>query len=256
MTSLLKTVMLLPLQRGFVLAWLYASSHAQTPQTTALPADSRLSQMEEIYQQQLRALHIPILGKYLTELQKQAASATDPKPYQEEIGRLQAIINNGGLVNLNDVIRELHPETTPVEKKAEDTKRGLITLTPAFAHHISPLPAGSSSPDAAAVGHILWRIDSLPAGDYELVLQYACPKLESDLEVVVEFAGQTITQKLDSSRTTKDDRSYRLIRLGTLKIGKETTGEMLKLTAGTATDSKLLVRSFVIARSKPAREAD
>jgi len=128
--------------------------------------------------------------------------------------------------------------------------RTLIALTPPLARSILPLPAGSSSPDAAAVGEIEWRIESLPAGSYEMVIQYACPALTRPLPVRVEFAGQKIEVALDVAKTTKDATTYRLLRLGQITLATEARGETLRLSADTRESTALLVRQFVIARAK------
>lgn len=229
----------------------------QSPAIEASAADSKLKQMELIYQQQLRARHIPVLGKYLTELQKQAATATDPNPYQAEIQRVQAIINSGGVVDLNAVAQELNPTAKPTIAPSTTAplirpQRAVTTLTPSFARSILPVPEGSASPEAAAIGQIEWRIDTLPVGTYDLVIQYSCPTAKSELKVEATFAGQTISKTLDPSKATKDTASYRLLRLGQMTLTKTMSGETLRLTAGTADSSAFLVRNFVIARAKVA----
>lgn len=227
----------------------------QSPAIEASAADSKLRQMELIYQQQLRARHIPVLGKYLTELQKQAASATDPTPYQAEIQRVQAIITSGGVVDLSAVAQELNPTAKPTIAPSTPVplirpQRAVTTLTPSFARSILPVPEGSASPDAAAIGQIEWRIDTLPAGTYDLVIQYACPASKSELVVEATFAGQKISKTLDPSKATKDTASYRLLRLGKMTLSKTVSGETLRVTAGAADSSAFLVRNFVIARAK------
>ena len=237
------------------LTFLASSAMSQTsPAIEASSADSKLRQMETIYQQQLRARHIPVLGRYLTELQKQAATATDPKLYTAEIQRVQAMISAGGVLNLNSVMRELNPETAPAASAPAAIRlaRAVTTLTPAFARSIQPVPEGSASPDAAAIGQIEWRIETLPAGTYDLVIQYACPTAKSDLLIEATFAGKKISKNLDPSKATKDITSYRLLRLGQMTLDKTTSGETLKLTAGVAGSSSFFVRNFVIAQTKPA----
>jgi len=238
--------------------------YCQAQTTTVLPvkspavaesaADSRLRQMETIYQQQLRTRHIPVLGQYLTDLQKQAAKTSDPSALKAEIQNVQAIISGGAVMDLTAVAQELNPTqklTAANPPPPEKMKRGPITLTPAFAQRIQPTPEGSASPEAAAIGIIEWRIDSLPPGSYEFVLQYACPTLDSELTVTAEFAGQKITQKMPPNRATKDATNYRLLRLGMIQLTKDATGETLRLMAGSDQSKALLIKSFVIAKAKP-----
>lgn len=227
--------------------------------------ESRLRQTEAIYQQQLRTRHIPVLGKYLIDLQKLALTEDDPAPIKAEIQRVQSIISSGSVIDLSEVAEELNPSP---EKPAEmrprpldpppppgsplKPRRGVNTLTPAFAQRILPIPEGSSSPEAAAIGQIEWRIDFIPPGDYELLIQYATLPLESDLALTAEFAGQKITQVMEKNRATKDLKSYRLFRIGQINLKQEFSGETLRLTAGTPETNTLLLRNFVISRVKPA----
>lgn len=227
--------------------------------------ESRLRQTEAIYQQQLRTRHIPILGKYLIDLQKLALTEDDPAPIKAEIQRVQNILSAGSVIDLSEVAEELNPIP---EKSAEmrarppgpppplgsplKPRRGVNTLTPAFAQRILPIPEGSASPEAAAIGQIEWRIDFIPPGDYELLVQYATLPLESDLTLTAEFAGQKITQVMEKNRATKDLKSYRLFRIGQINLKQEFSGETLRLTAGTPETNTLLLRNFVISRVKPA----
>ena len=225
--------------------------------------ESRLRQTEAIYQQQLRTRHIPVLGKYLIDLQKLALTEDDPAPIKAEIQCVQSIISSGSVIDLSEVAEELNPS---LEKPAEmrprpsgpppppgsplKSRRGVNTLTPAFAQRILPIPEGSSSPEAAAIGQIEWRIEFIPPGDYELLIQYATLPLDSDLALTAEFAGQKITQVMDKNRATKDIKSFRLFKIGQIHLTEEFSGETLRLTAGTAESSKLLLRNFVISRVK------
>lgn len=246
----------------------FSSASAQAPTPAALPVsspavdasgeNSRLRQMESIYQQQLRTRHIPLLGKYLTSLQRMAAATTaaDAKPYQQEIERIQSIISGGGVVDLTAAVQSLKvpaempvPTPMPMPKKGQ---RAPIALTPALARSISPLPVGSASPEAAAIGEIEWRIESLPAGTHELVMQYACPSIAQPLTGEVEFAGQKIPITLDSAKATTNAATYRILRLGQMTLSAEARGEILRLRIGAKDSNALLIRQVVIARAKPS----
>jgi hypothetical protein len=142
----------------------------QTPAPTGSPAvdasspDSRLRQLEAIYQQQLRARHIPMLGKYITELQQSARGAPTPA-LQAEIARVQAIISAGGVVDLSAAARELNPAAAPAAPMPERPRRATLMLTPSLAQSIEPIPEGSASPVAATIGRLTWKLDVLPAGE-------------------------------------------------------------------------------------------
>lgn len=230
---------------------------AQTAPEATMPdnrADSKLQQMEAIYQQQLRARHIPILGEYLTELKKQLTRASDPAPYNAEIERIQTIISAGGIVDLTETVRALHPETplaaqTPVKAAGKPT-RVVTTLTPGFAQSILPMPEGSASPIAAEIGQMIWRLDHLPAGVYDFVLQYASLSVDQNVSLSIELADQKITSELTGRHTTKDAKTFRLMRLGQMTVGETKSGTTLTLTANTTLKPSLIVKSLVIAPVK------
>jgi hypothetical protein len=239
----------------------YSANAQQAPLPMASVAveasgpDSRLRQLEGIYQQQLRARHIPLLGKYLTDLQQNARLADSPV-WQAEIQRVQAIITAGGVVDLSAAARELYPAAataaTPSLPGVEEPKRAMVTLTPSLAQSIQPLPASSASPVSAIIGQLNWRIASLPAGSYELVLHYASLTPEEEVPVTVELAGQKLTQVLDAKKATKDNKTFRLLRLGQMTLEKEVSGQPVILTAGTKDKPALIVRNLVITRTQKA----
>lgn len=257
---------------GFMLLCVIRS-HSQIPTSApqeprplsaveASAPESRLRQTEAIYQQQLRARHIPVLGKYLIDLQKLVLTEEDPAPVKAEIQRIQSILSSGAALDLSEVAEELNPgpekparirsrppetlNTTPIKPR-----RGVTTLTPAFAQRILPTPESSASPEAAAVGQIEWRIDFLAPGNYELLIQYATLPLNTDLTLTAEFAGHKITQVMEKNRATKDIKSFRLFKIGQIRLTEDFAGETLRLTAGTAETNALLLRNFVISRIKP-----
>lgn len=226
---------------------------AQTP-STAIPAsstDSKFQQMETIYQQQLRTRHIPVLGDYLTELKKQLVLASDPAPYNAEIERIQAIISSGGIMDLSEVVRSLHPEmvtqtrTTPTDMTKG--KRAVTTLTPGFAQSILPVPESSASPIAAEIGQMIWRLDHLPAGAYDFVLQYASLTPDQKVSLSLELGDQKITSELTTKQATKDTKTFRLLRLGQMVLSEKHSGATLTLTANTTLKPSLIVKSLVIA---------
>jgi hypothetical protein len=227
-----------------------------SPAVDASGETSRLRQMESIYQQQLRSRHVPLLGAYVTTLQKLAAASADPLPYQKEIERVQAIIGGGGVVDLNTAIQSLRapsempiPEPLPPPKRQEKV---MITLTPALSRRISPLPAGSASPRSAAIGEIEWRIDALPAGTYDVVLQYSLPTPDEAVRGEVTFAEHKLDFALAAGQGMPKS-SFRLLRLGQFKVEQETRGQILSLRAGAPESRSLLVREILVSRTKEDR---
>jgi len=238
-------------------AWSLSSAlSAQTPVSTS-STDSKFQQMEAIYEQQLRSRHIPILGDYLTELKKQVALASDPAAYNAEIESIQGIITAGGIVDLTDTVRALHPETAPQSRpetpESGKLKRAVTTLAPGFAQSILPVPEGSASPIAAEIGQMIWRLDHLPAGAYDFVLQYA--SLESldagqKVSLSLELGDQKVTNELTAKHATKDAKTFRLMRLGQLTLAETKFGATLTLTANTTLKPSLIVKSLVISPVK------
>jgi len=227
----------------------------QSPAVEASSPDSRLRQLEGIYQQQLRARHIPLLGKYLTDLQ-QSARLNDTPTLQEEIKRAQDLISKGGLIDLAAAARELNPvsdttaATAPPMPTPGKLRRAPITLTPSFAQSILPRPEGSASPVSAKIGQMSWRIDHLPAGTYEFVLHFSSLSPDTAVPLRVEFASQKLEQNLASAQATLDARTFRLLRLGQMKFDQDINGSTLILNAGSAETPGLLVRNLVIARAR------
>lgn len=246
-----------PLPPFFVpalLAWsLFSALSAQTPVTSS-NTDSKFQQMEAIYQQQLSSRHIPILGDYLTELKKQVALASDPAAYNAEIERIQGIITAGGIVDLTDTVRALHPETAtqyrPAAPESGKLKRAVTTLTPGFAQSILPVPEGSASPIAAEIGQMIWRLDHLPAGAYNFVLQYASLDAGQKVSLSLELGDQKVTNELTAKHATKDAKTFRLMRLGQLTLAENKSGATLTLTANTTLKPSLIVKSLVISPVK------
>lgn len=255
----MRALSLIPLRLiGFIALTAAGSLQGQTSPAATTPepgdATTRLGQLDLIYQQQLRARHIPLLSKYLTDLQLEAARAADPAPYQQEIARVQGLISSGGVIDLVAAARELAAPATPGQPAsppekpalAEKVDKSVLSLTPSLASSIQPTPEGSASPTAAAIGRLAWKIDTLPAGSYEVILHYASLDPVAAVPVVVEFADQKLEALIDKERATKNTRSYRLMRLGRLKLEKAASGDELVLTAGGADTASLLVRHLHI----------
>ena len=240
-------------------AWLLClagSARAQQPAPSPAPlpaAVARLQQMESIYQKGLSARHIPLLGKYLIELQRQAATATDKSAYNAEIARIQQIISAGGVLDLIATQQAQSgtmpmPAPLPVPVPIEQ-KQALIALSPALAQDVVPKPAADAQ--TATVGEIGWRIEFIAAGTYDILLNYACAELEEPLKIVVECNGQTLEKELEVERATKDAQTFRILRLGSLTLTSDLRGETLRLVAGDKASPKLIVKSLLITRPRP-----
>lgn len=238
-------------------AWLLCLAGSAAAQQTEPPpaplAVARLQQMESIYQKGLSARHIPLLGKYLIELQRQAAAATDKSAYNAEIARIQQIISAGGVLDLI-ATQQAQSGTMPMPAPMPapvpiEQKQALIALAPALAQEVDPkLPADAQT---ATVGEIAWRIEFIAADTYDILLHYACPELTEPLKIVVEFNGQTLEKELDVEHVTKDAQTFRILRLGSLTLTSDLRGETLRLVAGDKDSPKLIVKSLLITRPRP-----
>jgi hypothetical protein len=242
---------------GMLLLALHAAGQqpAQPPATPPPAAAARLQQMEAIYQKGLSARHIPLLGKYLIELQRLAATATpaDKPAYNAEIARIQQIISAGGVLDLiatqqaqagNMPMPAPMPAPVPIEQK-----QALIALSPALAQEMTPkAPADART---ATIGEIGWRIEYIAAGTYDLLLHYACTGLTAPLKIRVECSGQIIEKDLEVDRATPDAETFRILRLGSITLTSDLRGETLRLIAGDKASPQLIVKSLLITRPRP-----
>lgn len=233
---------------------LLAAGTGAAPAQQPAPPATRLRQMEAIYQKELSARHIPLLGKYLLELQRQADGATDKAAYQAEIARIQQIISSGGVVDLIAAQQAPSagmpmplpmPETPPLERR-----QALIALSPALAGRFDPTPPPDAT--AAVVGEAEWRIEAIAAGTYDVLVQYACPDMSAEVPLRVEFNGQTLTKPLGAARATRDARTFRIFRVGSLVLTRDHRGETLRLTAGDKNNPRLILKSLILTRPRPA----
>lgn len=241
-------------RHSLILIFSLSVAFAMAAQQPATPPATRLRQMEAIYQKELSSRHIPLLGKYLVELQRQAASAKEKTAYQAEISRIQQIIGSGGVVDLIAAQQAQSnampmPPPTP-EVMPPERKQALIVLSPALANKVVPVPAPNSA--TAVLGEAEWRIEAIAAGTYDVLVQYACPEITTAIPLSVEFNGQTVEKALDTERATKDAESFRIFRIGSLTLTSDHRGETLRFAAGDKTSPRLILKSILITKPRPA----
>lgn len=231
----------------------WAVAQQPAPPTAATQPGSRLQQMENIYQKELSTRHIPLLGKYLLELQRQAATATDKTAYNAEIARVQQIINSGGALDLiatQQAQSGAMPMPAPMPPPVPpEQKQALITLVPALAQQATPQPPADSQ--TAPVGEISWRIEYITAGTYDTLLYYSCPDLKEPLKLRLEFNGQILEKELDVEHGTASAQTFRIFRLGSLALTGDARGETLHLSAGDKSSPQLILKSLLITRPRP-----
>ncbi len=238
----------------FTILWLMTlGASAQTAQPAVA---SRLKQMEEIYQKELSMRHIPLLGKYLLELQRLAATATDKQPYLEEISRIQQIIKLGGVVDL--IAAQQSPTGTaplPTPMPAPTTaerRQGTISLPLLRATSTSPASAvkATTTPLSAAT----WKIEHLAAGTYDIVLHYSAPSLAQPLHLQINFGGQVIEKYIGAERATKDASTFRFFRLGSLTLTSDQRDGTLRLDIASKSPPQFILKNVLITPSRSAAD--
>lgn len=237
---------------GLLLAGGFPEAGAQQAGEAAPGLDA----LEEIYREQLKVLHIPLLGDYLTRLQELAAVAPDPKPYEEEMARVQRWIAQGGVVDLRQAKRILEakdggmPPADPLPPLP--VGRNWIVLTPDLAERTEPEVEITSSGAGVAVNEMVWRIEFLPPGSYEVVLRYASAG-SKDLEtpVRVELAGQRIDDEVPPVGRRGNGGEYRLANLGRITVPATLKGEPLTLKVLGGDTAEIVVYEVIVAPLNP-----
>jgi len=212
-----------------------------------------LEQMESIYQRELRERHIPLISKYLIEIQRGAAAATNKTPYQAEMARLQQILQAGGVIDLaaarasisSPVTGMPMPMPVPLPRIAE---QAVITLSPAIAIATStPLATAATF---APVGEIEWRIEFMAAGSYDIHLYYNCPTLTAPLPVRIDLGNATLETTLAPDQSTPDDKTYQVFRLGKITLLSDLRAKNLRFLAGDKSTTSVQLRHLFITPAK------
>lgn len=217
-----------------------------------------MQDLEQIYREQLKARHIPLLGRYLTELQRLASESSEPAAFEEEMARVRGWIENGGVVDLRVARRYLdsEEEAMPMPKAAPPPVlgplgRNWIVLTPDLAEAMDPETTIASAADGVEVHEIEWRIESLPEGLYEVVLRYSSPQ-DSGIEVPVRLELGSL--RLDDEVPPMSKRSkgeYRLANLGRLSVPAPLEGETLTLRVLGGEQAQLRIFEVLVAPLNP-----
>lgn len=219
---------------------------------TAAPAT--LEKMESIYQRELSARHIPLISRYLINLQSHTSvPAADTAAWQTEIVRVQQLLKTGGVINLATARSAVDNTAMPmplVTPLTVDAPPPILTLTPALA-------LGAKDPVATTVpvSDIQWVVRYMAAGSYDIHLQYACRTLKAALPLRIELDGQVIEKTLDSPLTTPDENTFRLVRVGTVNLTEAVQGKNLRLVCGAGQSADLHLKQIFVTPSKPEAAA-
>ncbi|MDB6119903.1 MAG: hypothetical protein JWO08_3684 [Verrucomicrobiaceae bacterium] len=219
-------------------------SQVVTPDGT--PSATRLEQLESTYSDLLKNAHQPLLKNYLAALQAQqskALIAAETAALKAEIDRVQAILAGKGIVEFD------LPKQEPLQATKVVRKSGIIfSLDPDEA---TPLPANAKGPDAVVpMGTATWKLSSLPAGSYDIIAHYACPAAAPGAKLHVSFSGQEFDRELKTAQLTKDDKTFRVIRLCQFTIKQEAQLQNVVITATPAGEAWLFLKQVLIVKPK------
>jgi hypothetical protein len=243
---------------GRVLAWalaVYPLSAQVAPKVspTVLGAGERLAALERIYREQSRLKHLPLLRERLRQLGAMDQSGITDE-IRAEAAWLSKCINEGGVVDLVALAKVLSSDMNwPSVASASAVLPLSWDLTPQVALELAPKPAGSSVPASVLVKSASWRLESLPAGEYELIANYATLAANAKFTVQCQVGGATLERPMSASDATSSPRHYRLLSLGVLRLGGEVSGASVRLSVDpeAGTPSQLILRHLVLRRRGP-----
>lgn len=234
-----------------------AAPTSPPPSTPAAPLS--LPQLEATYQAELKKIHVQLLGGYVTDLQRLAAtsrSAETTVAINEELRRVQAIISSGGVIDLQKAATEVGK----TEKKAAEpvpappaAARALMTLGPALASKIVPEP--KSPQEAPAITAITWIIEALPRGEYEIVAQASLQTLEEAATLELTLDRKLLQFPLLPRHLASAPGDFRLLRLGRIELPldiKDSPLELVVTPVGARADLRLRQLFITRASSTPS----
>jgi hypothetical protein len=128
-------------------------------------------------------------------------------------------------------------------------KSGIVfTLEPKDA---TPLPADAGGADAVVpLARASWLLSSLPAGSYDVVAHYACAVLPAGAKVHVAFGAQEFDRDLQQAQLTKDQKTFRVMRLCQLTIKEEAVRQSFVVTAMPGSGPWIFLKQILIVKSK------
>ena len=220
-----------------------AQAQLLTPEGS--PPATRLELLEAQYLDLLKNAHLPLLKQYLIDLQSaqsRITSTADTAALKAEIARVQGLIADKGIVEFDS-----HKQDSAVPKVVR--KSGIVfTLDP---NEATPVPPVANGPEAAVpLGAASWRLSALAAGTYDLVAHYTCPVPPPAAKVHVTFAGQEFDRVLTGSQATKDDKTFRVMRLCQFTIKQDTLLQSITITASPAGAPWLSLKQALIVKAK------
>jgi hypothetical protein len=245
---------------GVACAFAVALSAQTTDSPPAKAETSRLQQMENTYQLNLRKLHAPLLTDYLRDLERlrQSYIAKDhpleAKKVEDEIAKVKKLSATTGTFDFTPPKKDQPPPPPPALAKLKRLAANTITLLAAEATVTSANSTAivkDSRGKAILLGQATWKNVSIPAGTYEILAVRASAKIEAPRVLTFTIADHAVTCPLQPSDATKDDDSFRLLHIGTLTLETDLNDASVSLQLDKPENPIFWLRSLVIAKPKP-----
>jgi len=240
-----------------LLVGLVSPAAAQQPAATPLT----LEQMEAIYQRELSARHIPLISRYMLDLQRQQAASTDSKLYLDEVAQLMILLKANGVVDLHDARTALQNGATslPVAVNAAPAAGPLppaaSSAAPALHFRTVQATGATAATESMRLGRIEWIANALPAGEYDVRLEYSAPALTGPLTLAVQAGTTSLSAALPAARATPDEKTFRFFKIGRMKLESPVRGGTVVLTAEDSTTPPRLIARQLIFIPLPAPAA-
>lgn len=218
-----------------------APAHGQpspaSPQAPALPSQApagpgRLSDLLATYRQELKKIHEPLLTSYLASLQQFARSsaASDLPAIEAEMARVRDLMAGGAVLDLAVVSAALNaPEKTgamPKNMPVGTEIAGALILSAAQATGFVPTGV---LPETLALGSGSWPVAALPAGTYDLLVQYSCESVPEGARLRASLGSHEIETDLSPDRATRSILDFRVLRAGRLQVTAPLVNDSLRL---------------------------
>ena len=240
-----------------------ACASAQGNAPTAPSTAARLQQLQSTYQSNLRKLHAPLLADYARELEvlKQTLTtrgrSADALAIESELVRVRGIVATTGILPYDMPRKEgppmadasvPNPAKPPSAKKAGD---GIaFTAAEALPSTEFPLVLRDGPAKALQIGRASWKVTSVPAGTYDLIIFYASAKIPAGQSITAHFNGNDLVLPLTADHATNNDINFRAARIGQLTLEHEVANTTLTLNIEPFNTPTLWMRSLVLTKSK------
>jgi hypothetical protein len=251
---------------GFLFGIFHLSLACALAQGNAPPAPgtaTRLQQLQTTYQSNLRKLHAPLLADYARELEvlKQTlltrSRSADAIAVDNELVRVRGLAATTCILPYEMPRKEgpaiadaAAPKAVkpPAAKKAPD---GIVlTAAEALPPTEFPLVLRDGPAKALHIGRASWKVTSVPAGTYDLIIFYASAKIPDGQSITAHFSGNDLVLPLTADHSTNTDLNFRAARVGQLTLESEVTNATLTLNTEPFNTPTLWLRSLVLTKSK------